>query len=543
MVSVAVTCRLLGAGLAVALSAGAGLASPAERGVVSMAAPEKILTSNAIAVRDLLETAVGDKILSKSEVKAIEAFYEARDFSPVWIDDGLFTAEALAVIARIRAADTDGLSPQDYALPSRNLGIYLDASPALEARSDLLLSQAVIEYAHDAHSGRVTPTAVSSNFSYEPHLLDSTVVLEQVTSSPRPVDILESYHPQAAGYQALRQALADVRAEAEEDKKPVVPDGGLIKPGMNDDRVAVIRERLEVSEESEDPTLYDETVVTAVKDFQRANQLKVDGIVGRRTVAAMNRTEQSREAIIIANLERWRWMPEDLGGLHVWVNIPEYELRIYKDDAVVHKTRVVVGKIANKTPIFSDEIEHVVVNPVWNVPASITRNEMLPRLRAGSSLSGYTVYTYSRGKYRAVNPRRVNWRRVSAGNVRIKQRPGRGNALGQVKFLFPNKHAVYLHDTPSKSLFERDIRAFSHGCVRVKDPWDFAEALLAYNDEVDGGALRNKVGGGEKWTNLDTNIPVHITYFTAWVDDEGELQTRNDIYGHDRRLNKALGTS
>lgn len=543
MVGVGLTGRMLGACLVVGVSAGMALASPAERGVVSMAAPEKPLNPGALALRDQFESGAAGQVLAKSGADSIEAFYEARDFSLVWVEDGVFTDDALAVIGRIRAADTDGLSPEDYAIPSRNLGIYLSASPDLQARADLMLSQAVVDYADDAHSGSVTPTSVSANFSYEPHKLDGATILEEVSSAAEPLDVLEGYHPQAKGYQALRQALADVRAEAAEDQKPVVPDGGLIKPGMNDDRIPVIRERLEVSAEAEDPTLYDETVVAAVKEFQRANQLRVDGIVGRRTVGAMNQGEESREAIIIANLERWRWMPEDLGDLHVWVNIPEYELRIYKGDAVVHNTRVVVGKVAHQTPIFSDEIEHVVVNPVWNVPASITRNEMLPRLRAGSSLAGYTVYTYSRGKYRAVNPRRVNWRRVSAGNVRIKQRPGRGNALGQVKFLFPNKHAVYLHDTPSKSLFERDVRAFSHGCVRVKDPWDFAEALLAYNDEVDGAALRHKVGGGEKWTNLETTIPVHITYFTAWVDDDGELQIRNDIYGYDRRLNKALGTS
>jgi murein L,D-transpeptidase YcbB/YkuD len=240
-------------------------------------------------------------------------------------------------------------------------------------------------------------------------------------------------------------------------------------------------------------------------------------------------------------MERWRWMPRQLGDFYVRVHIPNYNLDVYRDGVVFHTTRIVVGKPTNQTPIFSDEIEHVVVNPVWNVPSSIAQNEMLPAARQGSALRGYQVYANVRGRFRAVDPRTINWRTVDMRKIQIKQPPGARNALGQVKFLFPNKYDVYLHDTPSKSLFERDARAFSHGCMRVMNPWDFAEALLSGTDQVTVAALKKMVGGGERWVNLDEHIPVHITYFTAWVDENGELQVRNDIYGHDKRLAAALG--
>jgi murein L,D-transpeptidase YcbB/YkuD len=282
-------------------------------------------------------------------------------------------------------------------------------------------------------------------------------------------------------------------------------------------------------------------VVAAVEAFQRASGLRADGIVGRNTLAAMNRRGAAADPrqTVLVNMERWRWMPRYLGDFYVRVNIPEYELDIYRGGEVAYTTRVVVGKVGSQTPVFSDEMEHIVVNPDWNVPASIVRNELLPAVRNGSGLRGYQVYANIKGKYRVVDPRSV--RNIDARKIQIRQPPGARNALGQVKFLFPNHYNVYLHDTPSKSLFERDTRAFSHGCVRVMNPWDFAEALLADSDQVSGSQLRKRVGGGESWVNLDRHIPVHITYFTAWVDGGGNLQVRNDVYGHDKRMEKALG--
>jgi murein L,D-transpeptidase YcbB/YkuD len=501
----------------------------------------------ALALRSALSTAVADGILLKADLKAIAAFYAERGFEPVWIVDGAFTPEALALIDRIRLADADGLDASDYTLPWTEVGLYLDDREAKFARADLQLSQAVALYARHAYSGRVTPSEVSSNFGYKLNPPAAGDVLGLVSGSPDPVATLEAYNPSQPEFLALRAELARLRAGTEaEDSVPVVADGALLKPGMSDPRVPVIRERLQLASATVDPELYDEILVAGVKGFQATAGLRTDGIVGKNTVAAMNGGSSAAGdpvETVLLNMERWRWMPRYLGDFYVRVNIPNYNLDVYRDGEVFHTTRIVVGKVGSQTPIFSDEIENVVVNPYWNVPQSIIRNEMMPAIRKGGGLRGYQVYAKVRGKYRAVDPRSVNWRKVDARSIQVRQPPGSRNALGEVKFLFPNKYDVYLHDTPSKSLFEKETRAFSHGCMRVMNPWDFAEALLSSTDQVTAAELKKRVGGGENWTNLESHIPVHITYFTAWIDPSGKLQVRPDIYGHDTRLAAALGNS
>jgi murein L,D-transpeptidase YcbB/YkuD len=242
-------------------------------------------------------------------------------------------------------------------------------------------------------------------------------------------------------------------------------------------------------------------------------------------------------------MERWRWMPEDLGAFYVRVNVPNFNLDVYRDGQVMWTTRIVVGKPMNETPIFSDEIEYAVVNPVWNVPSSIAIKEMLPQILANPyvALYGYQVFYNASGRFEQVDPRRIDWRRVDMNRVQIKQPPGEANALGVIKFMFPNDYSVYLHDTPAKSLFSLDDRAQSHGCMRVQDPWGFADVLMTQERGVTTAQLKKLVGGPEIQVTLPTRIPVHITYFTAWVDASGKLQVRNDVYGHDATVEKGLG--
>jgi murein L,D-transpeptidase YcbB/YkuD len=312
---------------------------------------------------------------------------------------------------------------------------------------------------------------------------------------------------------------------------------------MIDPRVPLLRERLGVSAAAENPELYDEAVVAAVKEFQAAAGITADGIAGKGTLAIMNKASEDHVATILANMEKWRWVPRHLGTFYVRVNIPDFSLDVYQDDAVVHSTRLVVGKVNNQTPIFSDEMEHIIVNPAWNVPASIALKEMLPTLRrSGGSVRGYEFYAKIRGRFRPVNPRFINWRTVDMDDIQIRQPPGERNALGAIKFMFPNRYAVYLHDTPSKALFAREQRAFSHGCMRVMDPMEFADVILAHEPNGWNAArLKNLIGGPERKVDLPVHIPVHITYFTAWVDEAGSLQVRDDIYGHDGRITAALG--
>ena len=275
------------------------------------------------------------------------------------------------------------------------------------------------------------------------------------------------------------------------------------------------------------------------------SNLHADGIVGPRTRAILNGASQQSEVVaLITNMERWRWMPRDLGAFNVIVNVPEFRLRVMSDGQSVHETRVVVGKPKNPTPLFSDEIEHIVVNPYWNVPASILRKEMLPSARSNPSFfsqNGYQVLASSGGRTRIVDPWSVNWNYVNPATIRIRQPPGPRNALGRIKFLFPNRHAVYLHDTPSKNLFERITRAFSHGCVRVQNPMEFADALLVHEPKWNADRLRALFGGKQQWVNLKTHVPIHLAYFTARIDDDGTLARITDIYGYDTKLRRIMG--
>jgi len=539
--------RILAGAVALSWLTALGTAAPVKPGAES-AAPaiqytvyDRVTDENTVAMRTRLTEAVADRLVDKQDADAIIKFYADRAYAMAWVEGGKLTDRANAAVEWIKQADTDGLNPNDYQLPWEKIGTYFTASPAALARADLLLSQAIVDYARDAYSGRLDPASVSKNFGYDVRRLAAGDILGLVSASSDPAATLDAYNPPQQEYKALREALAEARQRAGVDSRPEVPDGPLIKAGMHDPRVVTIRQRLDMSADVAEPDLYDEDVVAAVKDFQKSARLRADGIVGKNTLAAMNRGPEDHVEMIIANMERWRWMPRYLGNFYVRVNVPNFNLDVYKDGQIVHSTPIIVGKVTNQTPIFSDEMESIVVNPVWNVPASIARNEMLPRLRAGSGLSGYRVYANIRGRFRAVNPGSINWRTVNMSKIQIKQPPGSRNALGTVKFLFPNKYSVYLHDTPSKSLFANDTRAFSHGCMRVKDPWDFAASLLAYYHDIDVDKLRKMVGSGERWVKLDHKIPVHVTYFTAWVDDSGKLQVRNDIYGHDKRVLSALG--
>ncbi|WP_306027939.1 murein L,D-transpeptidase [Stappia sp. MMSF_3263] len=290
-----------------------------------------------------------------------------------------------------------------------------------------------------------------------------------------------------------------------------------------------------------DEDLFDADVKAAVLAFQSDNGLHPDGVVGPRTLLALNAVSDDGMAVsdIVANLERWRWMPRELGAFHIFVNIPEFKARLFRDGAQVYETRVVVGKSSNQTPVFSDVMDHVIVNPYWNVPYSIASEELLPSIAADPSYLARKNYEVVAGG-RVINAGAVDWASVNLRSVRIRQRPGGGNALGQIKFMFPNRHSVYLHDTPSKSLFARPSRAFSHGCVRVQDPFDFADALLQLDPNWNAAKLKAMVGGSEKRVDLTKSVPVHLAYFTAFVDEAGKLQRRPDIYGHNAVLTKAL---
>lgn len=531
-------------GAAVILPVGA-MAQAAGEGEIQLASNfpiyDRLVDPLTAAIRrELVSAGQEGAYVDKRDMAGVADYYARQGYAPTWTVDGRLTERAKVLIARLHQADKDGLMDV-YRTPVIGMGEGKPAPIAVTARAEVLLSHALATYARHAQTGQLDPADISANFEYDRPMPDPVEVLANLATAGDPAAALAAYNPTNPEFVALREKLAEIRA-SNVVRPPMVPDGKLLKLGSKDDRVVVLRERLKVTEVAADPRVFDEAVDLAVRAFQEQAGLKADGIVGRGTLGALNAGANDHVSTILANMERWRWMPRELGDFYVRVNVPNFNLDIYRNDEIVYTTRIVVGDVGHQTPMFSHEIEHVVVNPVWNVPSSIAVKEMLPQIRANpGALNGYQVFANFDGKFRAVDPWSVDWHNVDMRRIQIKQPPGERNALGSIKFMFPNPYAVYLHDTPSKSYFQRDYRALSHGCMRVMNPWEFAEALLQFDPAVSVPQLQKLVGGRETRVNLTNKIPVHITYFTAWVDETGELIVRDDVYGHDAKVEKAFG--
>ena len=459
----------------------------------------------------------------RREREAIAAFYALRDFAPLWFSDGKPNAEVAPAIERLKHAADDGLDVK---------GFPQAVSPATGeeiAAADLALSDAVVAYGRQASGSRVDPRMISRLIGVEPEVADPAVILALVATAGEDAgEEMRRFNPPQKAYEALREKLLQLRRErGVAGRDPGIPAGPVLRPGMHDPRVPLIRARLSLDDGAAvEDSIYDTRIAAAVADFQKANGLPASGNLTARTVAALSGAQASRlEAEILANMERWRWMPRDMGETHIEVNIPDYEAVVIEHGEVIERARVVVGKEQTPTPVFSDTMKFLIVNPAWNVPQSIIRKEMLPRLAADPNYLhrlGYEVFS-------------------RAGHLVVRQPPGERNALGRIKFVFPNDFAVYMHDTPMRKLFASAKRAFSHGCVRVDDPFRFAETVLGRANGWSEQRVKKLIGGKERYVYLPKPLPVHLEYFTAFVDESGELQLRDDVYGYSRRVKAALG--
>lgn len=464
---------------------------------------------------------------SKKEQEALVAFYGARQNMPVFVGLKGVDARGKAAIARFEAAGEDGLEPTDYAVPLPRPG----ATAADLARTELKLAVAVLTYARHAQAGRFDPGRISALVTPVRDIPDPTAVLAKVAYAPDANAALAAFNPTHAGYRALKAQLARVTGQT--PGVVAVPPGAQIRPGASDPRIPTLRTRLGITGRAADDNAYDPALVDAVKAFQEAAKIKPTGIIGPSTIAALNAGATpgggSLKSDVIANMERWRWLPRDLGEAYVMVNIPEFLVRIYQSGHEIHETRVVVGKPETPTPLLTREMQYIVVNPAWNIPPSIARNEMMPLLRSDPS---------------ALARRGIEVVRNGSGGYSFRQVPSERNALGRIKFMFPNDHSVYLHDTPSKALFQNDRRAYSHGCVRVYEPLKFGEVIFNLglpNDNWTQSRIGKMFGSSERYVNLKQRFPVHIVYFNVVVDDAGRLAVREDLYGINAETKTLLG--
>jgi murein L,D-transpeptidase YcbB/YkuD len=475
-------------------------------------------------LRDLLATDKTDRLFSrKAERAAIEAFYRDRGFAPLWVDKGAPSSRAEAAIAFLTTVDADGLEPADYQAPQ-----FKSGDPEALAEAELRFTDTLLTYARHAQIGRVHFTRVDADIFYNLQSPDPATVLAELAGATSIAEALARFQPQHSGYRELKAKLAEVRAGGSEVRPPRIENGPVLKLSkvpVRDPRVPHLRARLGISGDAEN-LAYDKPLAEAIQIFQRDHQLAANGNLTPETLEALNAQHRESNAdIVVANMERWRWVPHDLGASYVMVNIPDYTLRVVANGRVVWSTRIVVGKPGKlATPIMSETMKFITVNPTWNVPPSIVNNEYLPVLQQDP-------WALERVGLRVEQNR--------DGTTRIYQPPGDGNALGRIRFNFPNKFLVYQHDTPDKQLFARDRRAYSHGCMRVQNPDKYAEVLLSLANPSEGYTLERihgLYGDTERNINLATPIPVHLTYQTAFVDDAGKLVIREDIYGRDTRL-------
>lgn len=480
--------------------------------------------------------------------QAVLAQYGNRAFRPVWLEGGKLSPRGQAVLAQLSTAAEDGLDPASY-LPT---GLSSFAAPLPEsdaatmARLDIDLSAAALRYARDASGGVFDPRKLSRYNDVTPAWVKAEQAAQVLAWSPYAAEYLKGLHPQHPAYAAMKKALAELRAANGAAPPQPIPDGKIVKVGGSDPRLPAVRERLVAlgypeaasSDLLADEEVLDESLAEQLRTFQKASGLRVTGALGPQTLQALNGEVTGREAeTLVTNMERMRWLPRELGVRHVFVNQPAFEARVIDKGQEIWSTRVIVGRPTTQTSVFHDEMELVVFNPSWGVPQSIISKEYLPKLRRDPGYldrMGFKVVT-QQGK--VVPSRSIRW--ASYGDkvpFGVHQPPGAKNALGEIKFLFPNSHDIYMHDTPSRELFGEDVRAFSHGCVRVENPRAFASVLLGWDDEE---VARHVETPKSETVRLKQKLPVHLTYFTAWPDADGKIRYFRDIYGRDKAMEDA----
>ncbi len=490
-------------------------------------------------------------------------FYRQVGFRPVWTGpDGLLPQAEILLSAMANASEV-GLFPEDYRLPDlttiRIAGVsFSDALSLTElaphVQFDVMLTEGLLRYAQDLSQGRISPEMLSEQRSDQrrPSTGDIPAELAAALKQSRLKAYIESLHPRGEAYHGLKKALQQYEQIQRSGGWPTIAPGPTLRPGDFGPRVDALRGRLLVTQDLPadspgDHSAYDPVTKAAVVQFQIRHGLNPDGLVGKGTLAELNIPVGERISRLQLNMERWRWLPDSLGDRYLLVNIPAFTLSVVETGTPVHTLRAIVGRKHRQTPILSGRISYLEFNPYWNIPPKIARKDILPKVigdPAYLARQGIRVFDSWDGQARELDPAGIAWENLSASTFpyRLRQDPSDLNALGQVKFMFPNHHSVYIHDTPGKALFQEDERIFSSGCVRVDAPMVLARYLLR-NQGWDPARLEAAMGNGRRQTVvLDDPIPVHLVYFTAWVDEDGRVQFRPDVYGHDRRLLAALKT-
>lgn len=488
-----------------------------------------------------LEAAVSGPQMPTAErarvVDQVRRVYKDLNYQLLWVDGDRPSSRYAQFVKSVSSADDRGLPSGLYKTPIDPSASDLKISTEHAPEVDVKTTAAFIRYFAHLTGGRLDPRALQSMWTLKPEKPDLVAALTGAVKNNDFVATMDRLHPQHPEYRELEKALVRYRAIAAKGGWPSIPANTRLKPRQQSPVVPTLRQRLAIegdldpSHEKDPSQTFDDAVVAAVKRFEERHRITPDGTVDAGTVSALNVPVEQRIRLIELNLERWRWLPDRMPDRYFIVNVPDFRLEAIEQGKAVMDMRVVVGAPDNKTPIFADEMTHVVFSPYWNVPPGIAEEETIPRAinDPGFLLRNNMEVVDASGE--VLDPRSVDW--SNARGLRIRQRPGSSNALGGVKFMFPNNFDVYLHDTNATSLFDRIERGLSHGCVRVEEPLKLAQYVLRdqaeWTPEAIDAAMKS---GSEKHVKLKTQIPVYILYKTAWVHDGG-VRFLKDLYGHD----------
>lgn len=502
---------------------------------------------NSQALYEYLTDGAGD-LRQKTSLATLRRFYSLRDYQPAWSESDQLLPRVDVALAFIGRADEEGLVVADYDFENLRQFRHENNNP-VSLELELCTTQALLSLIRDINSGRLQASAVDPDWHITQPIFDAVSFLRQALASDNLQEALESLAPDIPQYHALKKLLTKFRALAVGEEKwlPIPETGTSIRPNTTHSAIPLIRQRIEQARALfdnpdyaipfSDSPFYDEVLENAVKAFQQQHGLNADGVIGRHTRQAMNLSPQEYIQRLRINMERLRWLPRNLGDRHILVNIAGFNLVAVEPGKPPLEMRIVVGRDYRSTPSFNSNVSHIVLNPYWNVPNSIASKDLLPKQKQDPDFfasQGIKVYADHTHEFE-IDPDMVDWHAI--GNklpYALRQMPGKKNALGSIKFMFSNPFSIYLHDTPSKSLFKRDIRTFSSGCIRLEKPMELAEFSLRQSMQKSG--FQDKLNSGRPYTvHLPERLPIYVVYLTAWTDAQGNVRFSSDIYGRDKR--------
>lgn len=498
--------------------------------------------------------AIAEEVQMLDSTSAVASAYREVEFSPFWTTLEGGSAHADSLLAILERAERDGLDPAAYPTSSlrQTLRQLENGSPsrARLAQAEIQMSEAFEAYAYDLGQGRADPSDALADWHLERTPLEIGPLLVALSQGESPRGVLDRAAPPHEEYARLRDVLHEYQAVAQRGGWPTVAPGSTITRGERSAAVVTLGRRLSLAGHAPASagrdSLYDEEIASAIARFQERHNLTRDSVIGPNTLDQLNVSVEDRIQTVALNMERWRWMPDSLGARHIRVNVPEFRVRVFDNDQVAMQMEVIVGKTYKDrgTPLFSDQMSHVIFNPYWNIPHGIAVEEIIPKARENPAYLAENDYeiveTYGPGGD-PLPVTRANIEAVADGSLRLRQDNGPGNSLGQVKYMFPNQFSIYLHDTPADHLFDRVERDFSHGCIRLEKPVEFGTYVFAYDEQWDRQRIQAAFDGDE-WerVELDRSIPVFILYWTARTTPDGDVQFFEDIYDFDAKVAAAL---